>query len=117
MKTKLPISIWGHAELHVAALIHIRSSAYHEYSPLQLAFGQEPNIFHLKIFCCAVYIPIARPQRTKIDPQRRYGIYVSYESPSIIRYLEPKTGDVFTAQFVNYHFNEAIFPVLGGEMK
>ena len=45
MRTKLPISIWGHAILHTAALIRIRPSAYHEYSPLQLAFGQDPNIF------------------------------------------------------------------------
>jgi len=31
MRTKLSISIWGHAILYVAALIHIRLSAYHEY--------------------------------------------------------------------------------------
>ena len=52
-----------------------------------------------------------------MGPQRRLGIYVGYESPSIIRYLEPKTGDVFTARFADCHFNEAIFPVLGGEKK
>jgi len=113
MRTKLPISVWGHAVLHAAALIRIRPSAYHEYSPLQLAFGQEPNISHLRIFGCAVYVPIAPPQRTKMGPQRRLGIYIGYESPSIIRYLEPKTGDVFTARFADCHFNEAIFPALG----
>ena len=77
-----PISVWGHAVLHVAALIRIRPSAYHEYSLLQLAFDQEPNIFHLKIFSC-----VTPPQRTKMGPQRRLGIYVRYESPSIISYL------------------------------
>ena len=66
MRTKLLISVWGHAVLHAAALIRIRPSAYHEYSPLQLAFGQELNIFHLRIFGCAVYVPIAPPQRTKM---------------------------------------------------
>jgi len=45
------------------------------------------------------------------------GIYVGYESPSIIKYLEPKTGDVFMAQFADCHFNEAIFSALGGEKK
>jgi len=117
IRTKLPISIWGHAILHAAALIRIRPSVYHEYSPLQLAFSHEPNIFHLKIFGCAVYVPIAPPQRTKMGPQRRLGIYVGYESPSIIRYLEPKTGDVFTARFADCNFNEAIFPLLGEENK
>ena len=66
MRTKLLISVWGHAVLHAAALIRIRPSAYHEYSSLQLAFGQEPNIPHLRIFGCAVYVPIALPQCTKM---------------------------------------------------
>ena len=45
--------------------------------PLQLAFGREPNISHFRIFGCAVYVPVAPPQRTKMGPQRRLGIYVS----------------------------------------
>ncbi|GJR50296.1 hypothetical protein Tco_1400817 [Tanacetum coccineum] len=39
------------------------------------------------------------------------------ETSSIIRYVEPLTGDVFTARFADCHFNEAIFPPLGGEKK
>ena len=50
MRTKLLISVWGHVILHVTSLIRIRPSAYHKYSPLQLAFSQEPNIFYLRIF-------------------------------------------------------------------
>ena len=69
MRTKLPISVWGHAILHAASLIRIRPSAYHKYSPLQLAFGQEPNISHLRTFGCAIYVPIATPQCTKMGPQ------------------------------------------------
>ena len=104
MRTKLPIIAWGHAILHAAALVRIRPTSYHKFSPLQLAFGQEPNISHLRIFGCTVYVPIAPPQRTKMGPQRRLGIYVGYESPSIIKYLEPTTGDVFTARFADCHF-------------
>ena len=117
MRTKLPVSIWGHAILHAVSLIRIRPSAYHTYSPLQLAFGQEPNISHLRIFGCAVYVPIAPPQRTKMGPQRRLGIYVGYETVSIIRYLEPLTGDVFTTRFADCQFDESVFPSLGGEKK
>ncbi|XP_052291686.1 uncharacterized protein LOC127900572 [Citrus sinensis] len=47
--------------------------------------------------------------------QRRLGIYVGFYSPSIIRYLEPLTGDLFTARFADCHFDEQIFPSLGGE--
>ena len=50
-----------------------------------------------------------------MGPQRRLGIYVDFNSPSIIRYLEPLTGDVFTARFADCHFNEHVFPLLGGE--
>ena len=33
MKTKLPTLAWGHAIMHAANLVHIRPTAYHEYSP------------------------------------------------------------------------------------
>uniref|UniRef100_A0A0D3A0J5 Uncharacterized protein n=1 Tax=Brassica oleracea var. oleracea TaxID=109376 RepID=A0A0D3A0J5_BRAOL len=52
-----------------------------------------------------------------MGPQRRLGIYVGCDSPSIIRYLEPQTGDVFTARFADCHFDENVFPVLGRENK
>ena len=58
-------------------------------------------------------VPIAPPQRTKMGPQRRLGIYVGYNSPSIIRFLEPLTGDLFTAKFMDCHFDETQFPSLG----
>ncbi|KAM2860297.1 hypothetical protein COP2_025609 [Malus domestica] len=50
-----------------------------------------------------------------MGPQRRLGIYVGFDSPSIIRYLEPLTGDMFTSRFADCHFDETVFPSLGGE--
>ena len=50
MKSKLPMSAWGHAILHAAALIRIRPTSYHSSSPLQLVFGKEPGFSHLRIF-------------------------------------------------------------------
>jgi hypothetical protein len=47
---------------------------------------------------------------------RKLGIYVGYSSPSIIKYLEPLTGDLFTARFADCIFNEDHFPALGGEL-
>ena len=81
--------------MHAASLIRIRPTFYHEYSPSQLVLGKQPNISHLRVFGCAVHVPIATPQRTKMGPQRRLGIYVGFDSLSIIRYLEFLTGDVF----------------------
>ena len=50
LTTKLPISIRDHAILHAAALVQIRPSAYNVYSPLQMTYGQVPNLSHLHIF-------------------------------------------------------------------
>jgi hypothetical protein len=52
-----------------------------------------------------------------MGPQRRLRIYISFHSPSIIKYLESLAGDVFTARFADYQFDETIFSILGGEKK
>jgi hypothetical protein len=110
-----PSFAWGHTILYAAALIRLRPTVSHNFSPLQLVYGREPNLSHLKIFGCAVYVPISPPQRTKMGPQRRLEIYTSFHSPSIIKYLEPFTGDVFTACFADCQFDEIIFSILGEE--
>ena len=52
-----------------------------------------------------------------MGPQRRLWIYVAYESRSIKKYLEPRTGELFTTRFDDYYFDESIHPTLGGEQK
>ena len=42
-------------------------------------------------------------------------IYVGYDSPSIICYLEPLAEDLFTTRFTDCHFYETVFPSLGGD--
>nr|GEY93163.1 retrovirus-related Pol polyprotein from transposon TNT 1-94 [Tanacetum cinerariifolium] len=117
MKSKFPSSAWAHAILHVAALIRLRPSASHKYSLLQLVSRIEPSLSHLKVFGCGVYVPISTPQQTKMRPKKRLGIYVAFNSPSIIKYLEPLTRDVFTAHFADCQFDETMFLILGGENK
>ena len=48
-----------------------------------------------------------------MGPQRRLGIYAGFLSASIIHYLEPLTGNLFTARFADCHFDESVFPPLG----
>ena len=52
-----------------------------------------------------------------MGPHRKLGIYVGYKSPSIIKYLEPLTRDLFTARHADCIFNEEYFPALGGDFK
>ena len=47
LKSKLPLSAWGHAIIHAANLICLRPIANHDLSPLQLAKGYQPNISQL----------------------------------------------------------------------
>ncbi|KAK4400822.1 Retrovirus-related Pol polyprotein from transposon RE2 [Sesamum angolense] len=73
----------------------IENSNGHPLKDLKfLVKDKEPNISHLEVFGCAVYVPIPPSRRTKMGPQRRLGIYVGFESPSIIKYL---ADDQFTA--------------------
>jgi hypothetical protein len=50
-----------------------------------------------------------------MGPHIKMGIYMGYLSPSIIKYLEPMTGDLFTARFADCIFNDDHFLTLGGE--
>lgn len=54
------------------------------------------------------------PQRTNKGPQRTVGIYVDFDSPSIIGYLEPLTREVFTTRFADCHLDERVLPPLKG---
>lgn len=47
-----------------------------------------------------------------MGPQRHRGIYIGFDSPSIIRYLEPTTTDIFRARYHDCQFWEDIFPTL-----
>jgi len=52
-----------------------------------------------------------------MGPYRKLGIYLGFVSPSIIKYLEPLTGDLITTRFADSIFNEDHFLALGGEFK
>jgi hypothetical protein len=117
MNCKLPTTCWGHAVLHAADLIQLRPTAYHTNSPLELVHENPPSISHLRKFGCTTYVPISPPQCTSMGPHRRMGIYVGYQSPSIIKYLKPLTGDLFMTRYADCNFDEDHFLALQGETK
>ena len=104
LRTKLPLSAWGHALLHAGNLIRLRPIGDHDFSPSQIVSGSQPNISHLHVFGCAVYVPIPPKQRSKMGPQRRLGIYVGFLSASIIHYLEPFNRESFYCPFCRLSF-------------
>jgi hypothetical protein len=113
----LPITCWGHTVLHAADLIQLRPMAYHSASPLCLVRGNAPSISHMRKFGCVVYAPISPLQRTTMGPHRKMGIYMRYHCPSIIKYLDPMTRDLFMVRYTNCIFNEYHFLALEGEFQ
>ena len=41
-------------------------------------FSKKPEVSHLRIFGCPVYIHISKEKRKKLDPSGRKGIFVGY---------------------------------------
>jgi hypothetical protein len=68
-------------------------------------------------FGCAVYRQISPPKRTSMGPHSRMEIYVGFQFPAILKYLNPLMGDSFTTRFADYIFNEDHFLTLGGDNK
>ena len=60
-------------------------------------------------------MPIPPPQHTSMEPHRKLGVFVGYETPSIIKYLVPMTRDLHTIQYADCVFDEDHFPALGGD--
>lgn len=77
--------------------------------------GKETNISNMQIFECAVYIPISPQQRTCFVPRRNLGIYISYESPSILKYLKLIIEVQFIARYIDCIFDEDHFSILRGD--
>ena len=64
----------------------------------------------------AIIIPCLLSPSTherKLGPQRRLEIYVGFNSPSRIRFLEPTAGDLFTTRCADCQFDKPTFPILG----
>lgn len=98
LHANLPSSMWGHAVLHVVALICLRPSSLETVSPHELISGHVPNVSHLQVFGCRTWIPIPKPQRRTIGAHRQEDIYVGFDSPSIIRIVDPSIGTLLRAR-------------------
>lgn len=112
LQAQLPSSMWGHAVLHATSLLKLRPTLLNVQTPAELQSGRIPDVSHIKVFGCQVWVPVAEPKRKTIGAHREEGIYIGFDSPAIIRYLVPATGILLKARFANCRFIENIFPRL-----
>ena len=55
-------------------------------TPEEAFSGEKPEVIHIRIFGCLVYIHIPKEKRTKLDPSERKGVFIGY-SDTLKAYL------------------------------
>ena len=51
-------------------------------TPEEMFLGEKPEVSHLKIFGCPVYMHGPREKRSKLEPSGKKGIFVGYSESS-----------------------------------
>ena len=73
----LPMHLWAEAaRTAVYVQNRISHSALGFKTPKEMFTRKKPEVSHLKIFGCPVYVDIMKEKRTKLDPSRKKGIFV-----------------------------------------
>ena len=75
----LPMHLWDEAARTYVYVQNILShGALGFKTPKKMYIGKKPEVRHLKIFGCVVYVHIPKEKRTKLDPYGKKGIFVGY---------------------------------------
>jgi hypothetical protein len=79
----LPMCLWAEATM-VVVYVHNRLShnALGFKTPEEMFTGKKPEVSHLKIFGCPVFIHILKEKRNKMEPSEKKGIFVGYHEVS-----------------------------------
>jgi hypothetical protein len=75
----LPMHLWEEA---TRTTMYVQNRLSHSAlglkTPEEMFFGKKPEVNHLKIFGCPVFVYISKEKRTKLDPSGKMGIFVGY---------------------------------------
>jgi hypothetical protein len=75
----LPLHLWEEA---TRTTVYVQNKLSHSAlgfkTPEEMFSGKKPEVIHLKIFGCPVFVHIPKEKRTKLDPSRNKGIFVGY---------------------------------------
>ena len=79
----LLMHLWAEA---ARAAVYVHNCTPHSVlennTPEEIFSGKKPEVSHLRIFGCPVYIHILKEKRTKLDPSGDKGIFVGYSEIS-----------------------------------
>jgi hypothetical protein len=78
-----PTSLWAEA---TSTAVYIQNRIPHailgEKTPEEAFTSEKPEVGHLRIFVCPVYIHVPKQKRTKMEPSGKKGIFVGYSETS-----------------------------------
>jgi transposase InsO family protein len=75
----LPMHLWEEAARTTMYVQNrLSHSALRFKTPEEMFYGKKPEVSHLKIFRCPVFVHILKEKRTKLDPSRKKGIFFGY---------------------------------------
>jgi hypothetical protein len=79
----LPMHLWAEvARTTVYVQNKISHSALGFKTPEEMFTRKKPEVIHLKIFGCPIYLHIPKEKRTKLDPSEKKGVFVGYREVS-----------------------------------
>ena len=70
--------VYGLKQQELQYMCKIESLTVHFKTPEEVFSGKKPEVSHLKIFGCPVFIHILEDKRTKLDPSGKQGLFVGY---------------------------------------
>jgi hypothetical protein len=75
----LPMCLWAEAAM---AAVYVQNRLSHSAlgfkTPEEMFTGKKPEVSHLKIFGCPVFVHIPKEKRNKLEPSGKKGIFVGY---------------------------------------
>jgi hypothetical protein len=78
-------------------------------TPEEVFLGIKPEVGHIRIFGCPVYIHVPKEKRTKMEPSGKKGIFVGYnENSKDYRIHVPGQRKIEVIRDVTFH-EEATF--------
>jgi hypothetical protein len=75
----LPMHLWAEAIRKTSYVQNkLSHSALGFKTPEEMFYGKKPEVSHLKIFGCLVFVHISKEKRSKLDPLGKKGIFFRY---------------------------------------
>jgi hypothetical protein len=79
----LPMFLWAEASNTAVSIQNRSPHQISEDKTLKEAFtGVKPEVSHLRIFGCPIYIHVPKEKRTKLEPSEQGGTFVGYRKTS-----------------------------------